>query len=166
MTWSIRRALLLAGTILIASTSNTYAADTTGTASVDILSAIGLTQDTPMDFAVIIPDVAGDTVSLTTGGGITSDTGNSTFNGTPVAGVFSATGSANESVTISFSTGDTLTGAGAAMPIGGFSHDAGGSPAFDGTGNLSFNIGADLTVNASQAAGLYSGTYTVTVDYQ
>ena len=59
-----------------------------------------------------------------------------------------------------------MTGPGTAMALGNFTHDAGGSPAFDGSGDLSFNVGADLTVNASQAAGEYSGSYSVTVDYQ
>lgn len=140
------------------------AADVTGNASATIQQAIVLSEDTAMDFASVIADASGDTITLTPAGSI-SATGASTFSGTPAAGAFSATGTPSAAVAISFSSGDTLTGPGTAMPLGTFAHDAGGSPAFDGSGNLSFNVGADLTVNASQTAGSYSGTYTLTVDY-
>lgn len=140
------------------------AADATGNATAIIRAAITLVEDTAMDFATITPDPTGDTVSLTAAGAI-SAAGSSDLSGTPAAGGFTATGSASEAVTISFSSGDTLTGPGTAMALGNFSHDAGGTPAFDGSGDLNFDVGADLTVNAAQAAGTYNGTYTVTVDY-
>ncbi len=140
------------------------ATDITGNASATIQQAIVLTEDTAMDFATIIADASGDTVTLSTLGAV-SATGTSTFSGTAAAGAFSATGTPSAAVTISFSSGDTLTGPGAAMGLGTFAHDAGGSPAFDGAGDLSFNVGADLTVNAGQVGGAYSGTYTLTVDY-
>ncbi len=150
---------------VVAFATQAQAADVTGNASATIQSAITLTEDTAMDFATIVADAAGDTVSLAADDSI-SATGSSTFSGTAAAGAFSATGSPSAAVTISFSSGDTLTGPGTAMGIGTFVTDAGGSPAFDGTGNLAFNVGADLTVGASQAPGAYSGTYTLTVDYQ
>ncbi|MCB1782814.1 MAG: DUF4402 domain-containing protein [Alphaproteobacteria bacterium] len=142
-----------------------HAASQTGNASAVIQNPIVITEDTAMDFATIIADQAGDTVTLTAAGSI-SASGSSTFSGSPAAGAFSVTGTPSAAVTLSFSTGDTLTGPGTAMPLGNFTNDAGGSPAFDGSGNLAFNVGADLTVNATQTAGSYSGTYTVTVDYQ
>lgn len=146
-----------------ASTAN--AADQTGNASANIQQAIQITEDTAMDFATIVADSAGDTVTLTAAGAVSS-TGSSTFTGTPAAGSFSVTGTPSSAVTISFSSGDTLTGPGTAMPLGSFTTDAGGTPSFDGSGDLSFDVGADLTVGASQTAGAYSGTYTLTVDYQ
>ena len=154
----------MTGIGLVTAASQANATDVTGNADAVIQTPIVLTEDTSMDFATIVADAAGDTVTLTAAGAISS-TGSSTFSGTPAAGAFSATGDASTAVTISFSSGDTLTGTGTAMPLGTFTHDAGGSPAFDGTGNLAFNVGANLTVNASQAAGSYSGTYTLTVDY-
>ncbi len=145
--------------------SQAQAADVTGNASATIQQAIALTEDTAMDFATIVADPTGDTVTLTAAGAVSS-TGASTFTGTPAAGAFSATGTPSAAVTISFSAGDTLTGPGAAMGLGTFTTDAGGSPAFDGSGDLSFNVGANLTVNAGQVGGAYAGTYTLTVDYQ
>ncbi len=140
------------------------AADGTGTATAEIAAAITVTEDTGMDFGIIGADVAGDTITIDTADSV-SATGASDLSGTPASGVFTATGTASSTVGISFSSGDTLTGSGTAMPLGNFAHDAGGSPALDGSGSLTFNVGADLTVNASQVAGTYTGNYTVTVDY-
>lgn len=155
----------LTGLGLTALSSQANAADVTGNATAEIQAPVVLTEDTAMDFAVIIADPAGDTVTLDTADSVSSS-GSSTFSGTPASADFSATGTASAAVTISFSSGDTLTGPGTAMALGNFAHNAGGSPAFDGTGNLALIVGADLTVGASQTAGTYSGTYTLTVDYQ
>ena len=149
---------------IAAGAANVQAADVTGNASAVIQTPIVLTEDTAMDFATIVADAAGDTVTLTSAGAISS-TGTSTFSGTPAAGAFSATGTPSAAVTISFSTGDVLTGPGADMALGTFTNDAGASPAFDALGALAFNVGANLTVGATQTAGSYSGTYTLTVDY-
>ncbi len=44
--------------------------------------------------------------------------------------------------------------------------NAGANPTLNPAGGvLDFNVGADLVVNAGQAAGSYSGAYTVTVIY-
>ncbi|MBL4667531.1 MAG: DUF4402 domain-containing protein [Sneathiella sp.] len=51
------------------------------------------------------------------------------------------------------------------MVLNNFSHDAGGTPATDGSGDLVFNVGGDLVVNVAQVSGAYAGTYTVTVNY-
>lgn len=123
-----------------------------------------IVEDTAMDFATIIIDITGDTITLTPAGSISANN-LSFFSGSPSAAQFSVTGDASTAATISFSSGDTLSGPGASMALGTFTHDAGGSPAFDGSGDLSFNVGASLTINASQASGSYSGVYTVTVDY-
>jgi len=149
---------------VIAVATQAQAEDITGNASAEIQQAIVLTEDTAMDFATVLADPAGDTVTLDTSNGVTSS-GASTFSGTAASGAFSATGTPNAAVTISFSSGDTLTGPGAAMGLGTFTTDAGGTPAFDASGDLSFNVGANLTVNAGQAGGAYTGTYTLTVDY-
>ena len=147
-----------------------HAANQTGNASATIGTAIAVSEDTQMDFATIVTDNSAQTVTLTSAGSISAGGGSYTFLGSPAAAAFSATGEASQAVTISFSTGDTLTDqlaqGGAAMALGNFTNDAGGTPAFDGSGNLSFNVGADLTVGANQVASSYAGTYTITVDYQ
>lgn len=158
---------LLGLTVLstVAVSSDAFATNATGNASATIVAAITVSETTAMNFANIAPDAAGDTVTLTAAGAISAVDADTSLFGTPAAGVFDATGLASTAVTISFSSGDTLTGPGTAMPIGSFTHNAGGSPAFSGLGALSFNVGAALTVGAAQTVGAYTGTYTVTVDY-
>lgn len=159
---------LLAGIAVISAiaftTTQAHATDATGNASAEIQNPIVISEDTAMDFATIVADPTGDTITLSTAGAVSAANA-STFSGTPAAGAFSLTGTPSASVAISFSSGDVLSGPGADMSLDSFATDAGGSPAFDGSGNLSFNVGADLGVNASQVGGSYAGTYTVTVDY-
>lgn len=145
--------------------NDAFAADATGTATAVIRAAITLAEDTAMDFGIITPDPAGDVITMTTTGAVSAASG-SALSGTPSSGGFTASGTGLTAVTISFSSGDTLTGPGTAMPLGSFNHDAGASPAFDGGGNLDFDVGAQLTVGAAQVAGTYNGSYTVTVNYQ
>jgi hypothetical protein len=156
---------LIGGTTLVGVSNNAKATDATGTATAVIRAAITLTEDSGMDFGEITPNPAGDVITLSNAGTATAASG-SDLAGTTAASAFSSTGDALSAVSISFSTGDTLTGPGTAMALDTFTHDAGGSPAFDGSGDLSFNVGAELTINAAQTAGTYNGTYTATVDYQ
>jgi Mat/Ecp fimbriae major subunit len=138
------------------------AGNVTAHASATILQQIVVTENTQMNFATIAPPPAGGNVVLSTSGTITPAAG-FVFLGAPAAGAFTATGAASQPAVVTFSTGDTLTGPGTAMPLGTYTQNA---PAtFNAAGNLTFNVGATLTVNANQTAGAYSGTYTVTVNY-
>jgi hypothetical protein len=153
----------LAGAGVFASASVALAADQTGNASAAIQQAISITEDTAMDFGTIAVDGSGGTVTIDSAGSVTGPAGY-TFTGSPAAGTFTASGDASTAVTISFTAG-SLTGPGTAMTLNNFTHDAGGTPTTDGVGDLTFNVGGDLVVNAAQASGAYSGTYTVTVNY-
>src|SRR6185437_3309464 len=141
----------------------TLATSATGTASATILSQISVTQSTAMAFGSIAPNSAGGSVVLSPAGTISPVAG-FVFSGSPAAGSFSVTGAVGQPVVVSYSTGDTLTGPGTAMPLGTFTNNA--VPAtFPAGGNFTLNVGATLTVNANQAAGAYAGNYTVTVNY-
>ncbi|GAB4395081.1 MAG: hypothetical protein Tsb0032_26170 [Kiloniellaceae bacterium] len=153
----------VAGFGVVASASVAFATDQTGNASAQIQQAISITEDTAMDFGTVAVDGSGGTVTISTAGAVSGPAGY-TFSGSPAAGTFTASGDASTAVTISFTAG-SLTGPGTAMALNNFTHDAGGSPTTDGTGDLTFNVGGDLVVNAAQASGSYSGTYTVTVNY-
>jgi hypothetical protein len=163
--------LLLAGALIggtfVGFSQSAQATDATGTATAIIRAAITLVEDQGMDFGLITPNPAGDTITITPAGVVSAVSG-SDLAGSPTAGGFTATGTALSAVTISFSTGDVLAdgGAGVDITLGTFTHDAGGSPAFDGAGDLNFDVGAQLTIGAAQVAGTYNGTYTATVDYQ
>ena len=159
----------LAAAVLAALYSQTaLAADVTGTATAEVLAPLGISQTAEMDFGTIAGETASaTTVVLTTAGATSSIDGAYTGPGS-AAGVFAVTGEPSQaySITLPADGAVFLTGAGAPMAVNGFNHDAGGSPALDGTGDDSFNVGATLTIGAGQLAGTYNGSYTVTVDYQ
>jgi hypothetical protein len=135
----------------------------TGHASAQIVQAIAVTENTQMAFGFIIPPAGAANVVLTPAG-VPSGAG-FTFQGGAVGGKFTAQGTATEPAVITFSTGDTLTGPGTPMALDTFTTDAGASPVFAAGNTLTFNVGATLHVGASQLAGPYNGTYTVTVNY-
>jgi len=136
----------------------------TGHASATILPAITVVENTALDFGQIGATSAGGAVVISTAGAVSGPAAYS-FSGSPTVGSFTVTGYPNTAVTIAFSSGNIVSGPGAAMPLESFTHDAGVSPSLNGGGNLTFVVGATLAVNANQATGSYSGTYSVTVNY-
>tara|TARA_B100001989_G_scaffold249166_1_gene223991 strand:- start:4816 stop:5334 length:519 start_codon:yes stop_codon:yes gene_type:complete len=136
-----------------------------GTALVEIKTQLVISEVTPMNFGTILVDENADTITLGLSNDITISGTSSTVGSTAQTGSFSVTGTADSSVSISFANGN-LTGTGNAMNITNFIHDAGSSPQFDNSGNLTFAIGADLQINNNQQGGSYTGTYQVTVNYQ
>ncbi len=134
--------------------------------SVDVQAASvrNFRERTEMNFATIIADPDGDVIRLRPNNRITARNG-SLFLGSPSAAKFTVRGDPDEAVFISFSSGDTLTGAGAPMRLRNFQHNKGSSPSFNARGRLTFKVGARLVIGAGQVSGSYSGTYLVTVDY-
>ncbi|NNF96445.1 MAG: DUF4402 domain-containing protein [Halobacteria archaeon] len=147
-------------------TQTAVAADVSGTATANVLAPLTITQKYAMDFG----DVAGDTASATTvvltTAGATSSADGAFTGGSPTAGEFDVTGGDSLAYNITLPASTTLTSGGDSMTVDNFNHDAGGAPALDGSGKHTFKVGATLNLGAGQAAGVYNGTYTVTVEYQ
>ncbi|MHC4984433.1 MAG: DUF4402 domain-containing protein [Planctomycetota bacterium] len=122
-------------------TSQAWAASANSNADAEVVAPIGISNTTGMNFGRVSPTGVAGTVVLDTAGSRTATNVDLLSGGTVAAAAFAVTG------------GATLT------------HDAGGAPALDGTGNDSFNVGATLNVGAAQAAGSYTGTFSVTADY-
>ena len=72
------------------------------------------------------------------------------------------TGASGASYSVTVPASVSLTGPGTAMTAT-LTNDGGGSLT---GGTDTFNVGGTLSVGASQTAGSYSGTYTVSVNYQ
>lgn len=125
--------------------------------------AITVSQTQPMSYGNIAPKVSGGTVTISSTG-IVSAPGGFAVSGGSAAGKFHVTGKKNCAVSISFTAG-SLFGPGTAMQIRNFTTDAGANPTLNNAGTLDFDVGGDLVVNANQAGGPYSGSYTVTVIY-
>jgi Mat/Ecp fimbriae major subunit len=134
-----------------------------GPASAACTKAITVAETRQMNYGTLFVTSGGGTAKIAANGVVTAPAG-FIASGATAAGTFKVTGSNNCTVLISFAAG-TLIGPGAAMPIRNFTTDAGATPTLLHGGTLTFDVGADLVVNAGQAGGNYSGTYTVTVIY-
>ena len=87
------------------------------------------------------------------------------LSGTEQFASFTSTGDNNTAVVITLPSSTSISSGANSMTVDTFTHDAGGSPTFDGSGNFPFKVGAKLSVGASQATGSYTGQYTVTLEY-
>lgn len=161
------RKFLLASSILVTALSlshSAYSAVGTGRAEAVIQNPLAVQEAQNMNFATINVDPSGDLVTLNTNGRVSSR-GASTFTGSAQAGIFEVYGTPNSILSVTFSSGNVLTGPGDDMPLDNFKTNR-RFYSLDSRGNMTFKVGADLTVNSNQVGGQYSGTYSVTVNYQ
>jgi hypothetical protein len=137
-----------------------------------------------MDFGSIAPRATAGTVVLEPAGGTCSVTGAILQFGRCQAAEFVGQGVRNMMVRINLPANITLTGPSGTMIIDTLTQDVspdlvlrGGNGNGLGNGNrryqivstagiFSINVGGTLRVGANQAAGVYTGTYSVTVVYQ
>lgn len=152
--------------------ANTMAATQTGNAAATIVTAITITEDATMNFGSISVGAGGGTVVLDTSDGV-STTGDAVAEGgTVTSAVFSIDGDNNAGYAVTMPANITVDdGGGNNMTINTFTYLA-EDAATDTTGTMdvtgagTMTIGGTLTVSASQVAGSYSGTYTITALYQ
>jgi hypothetical protein len=125
-----------------------------------------------LDFGSIVASVGGGTVVLspanvrTVGSGTITLVGQASASAVPT---FTVTGEPGYIYAITYSDPVVLSKSGATdMPVTGFTAAAvsGTLGHLDGTsGTQDITVGATVTVNANQASGNYTGTFTVTVTY-
>ncbi len=132
--------------------------------TITLLAPISISVGANMDFGTMVPTgIPGGTVTVTPAGAISS-VNVDLFGGFPAAAAFDVTGASGQAYFITLPSSATLTSGGDTMNVDTFNHDAGASPSLVG-GSDTFNVGATLHVGPTQAAGTYSGTFTVTVNY-
>lgn len=156
--------LLILLSFLVVFIKTSQAKNFNAVVTTDIVDNISITERTAMDFGLIAVDAAGDTIRLRTNNNFVITNGSISLGGQQY-GLFRVEGTPNSSVSVSFSTGDMLSGPGADMPIGNFETNRGTSFTINGSGRRDFRMGATLFPAAGQLGGVYSGTYTVTVNY-
>jgi hypothetical protein len=154
--------------------SNAYAVDVSGTATVEVITPLIITETTPMNFGQVSGSGTAGNIVLS-GNTATPDTNTSVVPASGAAdAVFDISGEPSQNIVITDFTGASATlddgAAGAAMTVDTFTYTA--PTVLDGSGNASFSVGATLHLNANQAAGTYDtspgnggSTYTVTVNY-
>ena len=152
------------------------AATQTGSASVDIVSNLNVVQDQALDFGFVVSGSAASAVTVAaTAAGTDVATGDGTATGaTPLngsqRGQFTVSGTAGETVTISTDASTTLSNGNSAndMLLTLAADQVGTQTLDDGASSDShiFYVGGALAVGGNQASGAYSGSYSVTVNYQ
>ena len=158
----VAASLAMFSTPAFAAPGNTDSDD--GAATAEVVSPLTLTHDVGavLNFGTITAGTTGGSVVVTQGG-VASETGDVTLmpGSTESADAFTVSGDASRSFSISAVDSSVTSGANSMA----FTVDVASSGALDALGAATFTVGGELTVGANQAAGVYNGTYAVTVTY-
>ena len=134
-----------------------------------IINPITITNTASMEFGNLLETGTEYTVVLGTGGTTTGDNRPTGLAGTIQSAGFDVTGESGATYTITFPDYVILnnggTGSGNQMTLNNFTSSKTGDTGTLNSGNDSFTVGASLTVNAEQNSGNYTGTFSVTVNY-
>jgi len=136
-----------------------------------ILAAMTITESADMHFGTMTVPSTFAEVDLAVGG--TVSIANGTLNllaqaPTSHAAAYNITGDANATYRITLPTNGSvsLTDGFSQIQVKDFVCSYGGLiTTLDGTGNSSFTVGATIQLGMSQPAGIYSGTFDVSVSY-
>jgi hypothetical protein len=142
------------------------ATSATANASAEVLTTLTLTANSSLNFGQIAANTGG---SVTVNADSTaSSSGTLISTGTRAPAGFTVTGTPNASVVLTLPTSATLTRSGGTetMSISGFNANPAGAFQLGSTGSSNFSIGGTLTVASGQVAGVYNGTFSVSVEYQ
>lgn len=138
------------------------------TANATIVAPISIGVGTTLAFGAVAKSATAGSATITPAG-VRSATGGVSFSptstGSPAASSFTVTGESGYAYAVSFPSATvTLTKATTleTMTVGTFTSNTTGILT---AGTQTLLVGATLNVGAGQVAGLYSGTYTVKVDY-
>ena len=134
-----------------------------------IITPITITNTASMEFGNLLETGSEYAVVLGTGGTTTGDNRPTGLAGTIQSAGFDVTGESGATYTITFLEYVILnngeTGSGNEMTLNNFTSSKTGDTGTLNSGNDSFTVGASLTVNAEQNSGDYTGTFSVTVNY-
>lgn len=162
--------------------SAAYAQDTaTADAQAEVLDALVLTNTTALDFGAMVVSGAGGNVVLGPTNTLTCTDPDIVCSGTTSVAAFTVEGTANRAVTINLPAGainlrhpnynaGVSTGE-HTIELTAFTSSATnattGDPevTLDGVGDGSFTVGGTITLDGSEEAGLFEGTFDVSVEY-
>ncbi len=149
-------------------------------AQAEVLEALVLTNNSALDFGAMVVSGAG-TVTLDPANSLSCTDPDIVCSGTTSVAAFDVEGTANRAVTINLPTGtvnlrhpsynaatstgehtielDTFTSSETNATSGDPEVD------LDGTGNGSFTVGGTINIDGTEEAGLFEGTFDVSVEY-
>jgi hypothetical protein len=153
--------LFLLFSLLLPSSSFALTANATAT----VVQAMNITETTPMEFGYFSASASPGTInqSGTTSGDVTAISASGI---TRSGAVFAVSGSGAAGYTFTLPSTATLTRSGGSETMTATLSFASGNASRNlSSGTESVTINGSLAVSANQAAGSYSGTYTVSVAY-
>lgn len=157
--------LLAAVAAAAALAAPTYAVTADSSAGAEIVAPLQISNTTALYFGTIAPSLtSADTVVVAANGAKSCGAELTCLTEDHTAAAFAVTGEADLSYGITLPTSVSISNGTQSMTVNAFS----GSQT-SGTlvsGNDTFTVGGTLNVAANQAAGEYTGTFTVTVEYQ
>ncbi len=142
------------------------AASNTGNATATVIAPITIAAAaTDLAFGNVVPDTGATGTVLVTPAGARTCSGNLTCTGTTTGADFAVAGESGATYAITLPGSATVTAPGPeTMTVDTFTSTPSGTGTLTG-GNETLFVGATLQVGTGQAVGAYTGTYTVTVDY-
>lgn len=160
--------IILAGSIAAAAmiTGSAQAATETVGADAHIIPAVTLGTPTDINFGTIAADAAGGTAVIAASSGATTSCATLTCVGASNPGAILVTSASGETVSVSFATAGAVTlSTGGATPSTMSMTPTLSTSSFTSTGSDTVYVGGTLTLAANQAAGNYSGSFDVNIDY-
>lgn len=136
--------------------------------SVTIVSGITFSCPSSLEFGSIISSNESGTVTISSGGMRNSTGGTELAGGTYSAASFSVTGESGYAYSVTLSANETVQVSNEgtnSMTLTDFIC-SNSSPTIQSDGTSSFNVGATLEVPPNSPSGTYTGTFTVTVQYE
>ena len=133
----------------------------TAGASAQIAIPVSIVESTALDHGTVAASGSLGTVEISLAGAQTVTGGVTALGGSPSQGIFAVTGETNTAFTTTMDPTSSLTGPGTAM-VATLSNDA---PSNLSSGSATVNVASSLAVAASQVAGAYTGTFSITVNY-
>ena len=172
---SHKKIINIASCLLLVASNSSFSATEIGSSQAYVVTGIQLSVPESLNFGVILPDVNGDQISLSSEAGSVrvSATGNSSF----ADNIYSRAkinvfGEPDGVVSFQYDETITLQGTGDDMSITGVNiiQDlalvSGTSYALGPDGYHYIFLGGTLNINANQTPGVYTGNYQVTASYQ
>lgn len=162
---------------LMGSGTSVQAITAQGDVQANIITSLSFSKIDTLDFGSVMSDASGSVVRVAPVTGartLVSGTGTLVTGGSENDGTFTLGGVPGMNMFIDIPTSATVSYGVNSMTVNNFiwSYDgstpssADGPAALNMGGSATLSVGADLTVGANQPAGLYTGTYSVTVNYQ
>lgn len=164
------RALLIIAAVGIVATTSAEAATQNGVGRSRIVRPITITVTRDLDFGTIVRGATAGTVTMNPRTDARTRTGGTVLvgGGTPGAARFAVSGTPSRPVQVTLGPRPTLTRVGGTetMTMATLTMNGGINRTLSAAGALDLRVGGRLNVAANQVAGVYTGSFMVTVDYR